>query len=121
MEVRGFEPLTSSVRVRGGPPLCRPAFPRSARIVRGEVRRSDPEQLRRGRGYRHLGLLGACLLWRDVQGEDDPVASLILSLAAVSTSKAVSGLPRRPLGGVNRLTVVLRPRRHPWFVEVGAR
>jgi hypothetical protein len=25
------------------------------------------------------------------------------------------------LGGVNRLTVVLRPRRHPWFVEVGAR
>jgi transposase len=25
------------------------------------------------------------------------------------------------LGGVNRLTVVLRPRRHPWLVEVGAR
>jgi hypothetical protein len=25
------------------------------------------------------------------------------------------------LGGVNRLMVVLRPRRHPWFVEVGAR
>jgi hypothetical protein len=42
-------------------------FPRSARTVRGEVRRSDPEQLRRGRGYRHLGLLGAWLLWRDVQ------------------------------------------------------
>jgi E1-E2 ATPase len=25
------------------------------------------------------------------------------------------------LGGVTRHTVVLRPRRHPWFVEVGAR
>ena len=70
-------------------------FPRSARTVRGEVRRSDPKPFRRGRGYRHLGLLGAWLLCREVQGEDDPVASLILSLAAVSTSKAVSGLPRR--------------------------
>jgi DDE superfamily endonuclease len=42
-------------------------------------------------------------------------------LAAVTTRKAVSGLPRRRLGGVNRLTVVLRPRRQPWFMEVGAR
>ena len=27
VEVRGFEPLASSVRVSGGPPLCGPAFP----------------------------------------------------------------------------------------------
>ena len=47
VEVRGFEPLTSSVRVIGGMPLCRPAFPqvdsdrrfrRSIPTVRGEVR-----------------------------------------------------------------------------------
>jgi hypothetical protein len=41
VEVRGFEPLASSVRVRTGPPLCRPTFRRSPPTIRGEVRRSD--------------------------------------------------------------------------------
>jgi hypothetical protein len=37
VEVRGFEPLASSVRVVSGPPLCRPAFPQL-----------DPDRKRRG-------------------------------------------------------------------------
>jgi hypothetical protein len=35
-EVRGFEPLTSSVRVSGGLPLCRPAFPQVASDRQGQ-------------------------------------------------------------------------------------
>jgi hypothetical protein len=41
VEVRGFEPLASSVRVSGSPPLCGEAFRSSTPTVRGEVRRSD--------------------------------------------------------------------------------
>jgi hypothetical protein len=40
-------PMTSSVRVSGGPPLCRPAFPRSRATVSDEVRRSDAGPLAR--------------------------------------------------------------------------
>jgi hypothetical protein len=40
VEVRGFEPLASSVRVSSGSPLCRRRFCRSLPTVRGEVGRS---------------------------------------------------------------------------------
>jgi hypothetical protein len=41
VEVRGFEPLASSVRVSGSPPLCRAAFAQVGSYRQGEVRRSD--------------------------------------------------------------------------------
>ena len=36
VEVRGFEPLASFVRVSGGPPLCDPAFPQVAADRQGQ-------------------------------------------------------------------------------------
>jgi hypothetical protein len=36
VEVRGFEPLTSSVRVSGSPPLCGPVFPQVASNRQGQ-------------------------------------------------------------------------------------
>src|SRR5215218_4379012 len=41
VEVRGFEPLAYSVRVRTSPPLCRPVFMQLDPTVRGEVRRTE--------------------------------------------------------------------------------
>jgi hypothetical protein len=41
VEVAGFEPAASSVRVSSGLPLCGRRFPRSPRTVRGKIRRSD--------------------------------------------------------------------------------
>src|SRR4029450_10504761 len=66
VEVRGFEPLASSVRVSGSLPLCAAAFAQVRWTVRGEVRRSDAG-LRTGRlcaegaGLRGCAWLSSCL------------------------------------------------------------
>src|SRR4029450_12989886 len=65
-EVRGFEPLASSVRASGSLPLCARAFAHVRWTVRGEVRRSDAG-LRTGRlcaeggALRLFASLSSCL------------------------------------------------------------
>jgi hypothetical protein len=52
----GGHRLASSVRVIGGPPPCRPAFPQVGRDRRGEVRWREERPLRRTSGRRRVGV-----------------------------------------------------------------